>query len=260
MGEQPKTRSEIREEQRRRSASPILIGAIAVLLIGSGIWLGKSLFFDGHPTASTVSTSAPTASAVTSTASPSTSATPTETADPTGAALAAGIESCREAWQLRSAALSAAAKSLGEWGTHLAIMNELQAGKITLATAKARWPATTANAPANIKAFRDADAALAASKAACAAPDAAITGPEADALRTCAKSATVADGILAQARIAIKPWETHLSEQSHFKAGEVTPAIAEAKWRVKWQEGLKTLPGYTNAVKSGGTLTCQLPG
>ncbi|EWT03375.1 hypothetical protein N865_19110 [Intrasporangium oryzae NRRL B-24470] len=257
MGEQPKTRSEIRGEQRRRSTSPLLIGAVAVLLIGSGIWLGKSLFFDGQPTASPVNTSAPTASLATSTTS--TSATPTETADPTAAALAASIASCRDAWQLRSAAMSTAATALGKWATHLAIMNDLQANKITLATAKARWPATTANAPADIKAFREADAALAASKTACAAPDAAVTGPQADALRTCAASAAAADGILAQARTAIRPWELHLSEQSHFKAGEVTPAVAEAKWRIKWQEGLKTLPGYTNAVKSAGALTCQLP-
>lgn len=257
MGEQPKTRSEIREAQRRRSASVILIGGLVLLLIGAGAWLGKSLFFDGptSPTAAPVGTTAPTA-----TTEPTTEPTPTEATETTETVdpLAASLASCREAWKLQSAARAAAAKSLGEWDVHIAIMNELEAGKISLATAKERWPATTANAPANIKAFRTADAALAASKASCAGPDASVTGAEADALRTCAASEKVVDGILAQARIAIKPWETHLNEQSHFKAGEVTPAVAEAKWRVKWQEGLKTLPGYKNAEKAGASATCEL--
>jgi hypothetical protein len=172
--------------------------------------------------------------------------------------LAASIASCREAWQLQSAARAAAATSLGEWNAHIAIMNRLQAGQITLATAKAQWPATTRNAPANIAAFRKADAALAASKASCAEPPASATGGEADALRACAASEKVVDGILVKARVAIKPWEVHLSEQSHFKAGEVAPAVAEAKWREKWREGQKTLPGYVTAAKAGADAGCDL--
>lgn len=258
MGEQPKTRSEIREAQRRRSASPILIGGLVLLLVGAGAWLGKSLFFDGptSPTSAPVSTTAKTA-----TQEPTSEPARTEANESTGTAdpLAASLASCREAWQLQSAARAAAAKSLGEWDAHIAIMNDLEAGKISLATAKEKWPATTANAPANIKAFRTADAALAASKASCVGPDASVTGAEADALRACAASEKVVAGILAQARIAIQPWETHLNEQSHFKAGEVTPAVAEAKWRVKWQEGVKTLPGYKSAAQAGANATCEPP-
>lgn len=255
MGEQPKTRSEIRDAQRRRSTSPILIGGLVLLLIGAGAWLGKSLFFGGStsPTSTSVSTTPATA-----TQEPTSEPTPSEatgTVDP----LAASLASCREAWKLQSAARAAAAKSLGEWDAHIAIMNDLEAGKISLATAKAKWPATTANAPANIKAFRSADAALAASKDACAAPEDGVTGSAADALRQCAAAEKVVDGILAKARIAIAPWETHLNEQSHFKAGEVTPAVAEAKWRIKWQEGQRTLPGYKAAAQAGASATCDLP-
>lgn len=257
MGEQPKTRKQVREAQRRTSStSPLLIGGLILLLVVAAGWVGKTLFLDGDTTST--SADAPVASPTPTSAVTSSEATPSETttsADP----LAASIASCRESWQLRSAARAAAATSLGEWNAHIAIMNRLEAGQITLATAKAQWPATTRNAPANITAFRKADAALAASNASCAVPPAATTGAEADALRACAASEKVVDGILVQARVAIKPWEVHLSEQSHFQAGEVTPAIAEAKWRVKWQEGQKTLPGYVTAARAGASATCELP-
>ena len=156
----------------------------------------------------------------------------------------AAVASCRTAWRLQSAVRADAYRAIGQWIQHLNIMNTLQANKMTLAQAKAAWPATTAKAEEYVAAFRTADKARAASQERCGV-DAAATGPEADAVRRCAASMRTVDSMLAKARIAIAPWETHLKDQSHFKGGGMTPAAAEAAWRVKWKQGLATVPAYT---------------
>ena len=116
------------------------------------------------------------------------------------------------------AARADAYRALGQWDRHLKIMNDLQANKITLAEAKAAWPATTAKAEQYVAAFRATDKARAASKDRCAV-GAAASGPKADAVRQCAASMRTVDNVLAKARIAIAPWEIHLKDQSHFKDG-----------------------------------------
>jgi hypothetical protein len=156
------------------------------------------------------------------------------------------------------AARDDAARALAQWDHHLAIMNNLQAGKISLATAKAQWPITTEKAADNIVTFRQADAALRASKDACAV-DAAAAGADADAIRQCAASMKTIEQVLVPARTAIAPWQTHLKDQSHFKAGEITPASAEAKWRALWQKGVQTMPAYKAAAPKGQSAACSLP-
>ncbi|WP_344942202.1 hypothetical protein [Terrabacter ginsenosidimutans] len=207
-------------------------------------------------------TASPSASPSTASASsPGTTGTPgapspteTATVDP----VAQAVASCRTRWDLQAAARDDAYRSLSQWDRHLDIMNDLQAGKLTLAQAKAAWPATTEKAAENIVAFRTADKALAASKDTCAV-DAAATGATADAVRGCAASMKTVDDVLARARIAIAPWETHLKDQSHFKAGGMTPVAAEAAWRVLWKKGLATLPGYQAVAAKGQSASCRLP-
>ena len=67
------------------------------------------------------------------------------------------------------------------------------------------------------------------------------------------------DNVLAKARVAIAPWETHLKDQSHFKAGGMTPAAAEAAWRVLWKKGLATLPPWSAVAQQGQKAACTLP-
>lgn len=173
--------------------------------------------------------------------------------------MAAALASCRTKWGLQIAARDDAARSLAQWDAHLAIMNNLQAGKIDLPTAKQQWPLTTEKAADNIVAFRQADAALQASKDSCAV-DAAATGANADAIRQCAASMKTIDEVLVPARTAITPWETHLKDQSHFKAGGITATRAEALWRSLWQQGLKRNPPYFTAAAAGAKAACPLAG
>jgi hypothetical protein len=262
MGQQPQTRREMKKAQQGRGwLVPAIVGVLAIVVLGAAVWFGKGLFTSaepsGSPSAIAGATSTPAASTTTTTsAAPTTEVTtePTPAPDP----LVAAVASCRTAWALQSAARADAYRSLSQWDRHLKIMNDLQANKITLAEAKAAWPATTEQAAENVAAFRSADKAFAASKDRCAV-DAAATGPKADAVRGCAASMKTVDNVLAKARVAIAPWEIHLKDQSHFKSGGMTPAAAEAAWRVKWKQGLATLPPWSAVAQQGQQAACNLP-
>lgn len=254
MAEPPLSRREMRERERERTSPgrTIATAIIVLVLLVAGVWFGKALLTsEDGPTAAPATGTTPTRAATEGSA-PTTA--PTTAADP----LAAPIAACQEAWRLQTAAQAAAFTSLSQWRAHLDVMNRLQAGKITLAAAKQEWVPTTAGAAQNIVAFRTADQALTAAKVSCAAPEASVTGAQADALRACAASSTKLNAVLAQARIAIAPWETHLKDQSHFKAGEVTSAAAEARWRALWKKGLATIGGWIAAHTASSGATCTL--
>lgn len=262
MGQQPQTRRAMREaEQARRGYVPVVIGLVAVIVLGAAVWIGKGLFTSPAPSGSP--SEIPGAAAplrTTPGTQPSTTSEPSETMATTTPTdpLTAAVASCRTKWGLQSAARADAYLSLGQWGRHLAVMNDLRAGKITLAKAKVLWAETTVKAIENVAAFRAADKAFTASKDGCTV-DASADGLQADAVRACATSMKTVDTVLASARTAIAPWERHLKDQSHFKAGGMTPAAAEAAWRVLWKKGLATLPAYTAVAAQGQSAACNLP-
>ncbi len=254
MSEQPRSRSEMRAADRRKSRMGILVGLLVVVLIGGGAWLAKGLV-SGPDAPAGAPTTAPPQTAPTTPATPTTSSAPPTTADP----LAAAVAECRQSWKLQTAATDAAATALGQWWTHLMIMNDLQAYKITVPEAKKLWGPTTKDAEQHNAAFDTADAAFTSAKSGCRVPDGAAAGPKTDALRACASASAKQDAVLKNARTAIAVWETHLKDQSHFKAGGMTAIAAEAKWRVLWQKGLATMPAYRNAVAAAKGASCTLP-
>lgn len=258
MTQQPKTRRELREREHRRGPwAAVALTVVALLALGAAVWFGKDLFL-GTPTAGPAALDNTATSPATAPTTPSTEPPTSEPAPATADPVAAQVEDCRSGWQLQAAANKAAATVLTEWDAHLDIMNNLQAGRTTLEQAKKDWAPTTANAPQHIAAFHTADRAFTTSKLRCVAPGAA-TGGVADALATCAESMQVVDGVLAKARTAIEPWETHLKDQSHFKAGGITAARAEALWRSLWQKGLGLNPPYFAAAQTGAKATCSPP-
>ena len=265
MTDQPKTRRERRELERRHGpGAAVALTVVALLVLGAAVWFGKGLFL-GSPTAgpaaldNTSTPRATTAATATAKATTSTEPTASESTPTTVDPVAAQVEVCRRGWQLQAAANKAAAAVLAEWDAHLDIMNNLQAGKTTLEQAKKDWAPTTANAPQHIAAFHAADHAFTSSKLRCVKP-ADATGSAAAALATCAANMQVVDGVLAKARTAIQPWETHLKDQSHFKAGGITAAKAEALWRSLWQKGLALNPPYFAAAQAGAKATCSPSG
>jgi hypothetical protein len=263
----------------RHSRAVLRAGVVAaIVVVGVALYFGTSMFWSGSPPASPTSVGQPTNAVSASSLPPLAQAMngtlsgtpPTDTSTPTPSGqtstttvggippeVAAAVSSCQARWRLESAALAGADRSLSLWRRHLDIMNQLQAGRISLATAKAQWPSTTYKAAESVAGFRSADAALKASPETCAV-DRAATGEAKDALRACAASSRTVDGALVAARVAIAPWEEHLKDQSHFAMGMVTPAAAEAAWRVMWKRGLATLPPYEKMVGGARSATCPL--
>jgi hypothetical protein len=281
VGVHPQTRHEMLERERRARTMLRVGVAVALVVVAVAVYLGTT--FSGNEPAPPASRAAPAAPAstraatptsipglaeamngtLTATPPPDTTTTPASTSTtPMGSIppqLAAAVSSCRTQWGLYSTALSAADRSLSQWRQHLKIMNDLQAGRISLATAKAQWPYTTYKAGDNVIAFRSADAAVAAYPDACSVDDSA-TGRTATAIRTCAASMTTIGNALGRARIAIAPWERHIKDQTHFAMGMMTAPAAEAAWRVMWKQGLATLPPYEAVAPDARAATCPLAG
>jgi hypothetical protein len=278
MREQPQTRHALRAQERRAKTVLAVVVVVGVMVLGTAVYFGTGLLHIGSPSAAHANMGAPTKAVAPSTSpdlaqlmngtltvtpSPETSTT-TEPTHKSAAAvgsipanLASAVSSCQAQWRLESAAVADAGRSLSQWRRHLEIMNDLQAGRISLATAKAQWPYTTYKAVDNVVAFRSADAALAASPDTCAVDNSA-TGRAADAIRACAASLRTDDSALVKARVAIAPWERHLKDQTHFAMGMMTSATAEAKWRVMWKTGLATLPPWDAVAGSAQAAVCPL--
>lgn len=279
MGVQPRTRHELREQERRATAVRRIGVVAAMLVVGAAVYFGMALSGNGSPPASRpnvgpVTNAAPSttqglAEAMNSTFTgtpppdPSTATEPARTPTPKLGSippkLAVAVRSCQAQWRLQSVAFADAARSLEQWRRHVEIMNDLQAGRISLATAKAQWPYTTYKAGPIETAFRSADAALAASPDTCAVDESA-TGRTADSIRRCDASMRKVGNVLFKARVAITPWEQHLKDQTHFAMGMMTPAAAEAAWRVTWKKGQETLPPYEAAAAEARGATCPLGG
>lgn len=281
VGIQPHTRHEMLERERRAKTMLRLGVVVALLLVAAAVYFGSTVLGnEPPPRASHLTAAAPQPAAtpsdlaglaaamngtLTGTPPPDTTTTRVPTpasTTPLGSVppqLAAAVSSCRTQWGLYSTALSDADRSLSQWRQHLKIMNDLQAGRISLATAKAQWPYTTYKAGDNVIAFRSADAAVTAYPDACSVDDSA-TGRTATAIRTCAASMTTIGNALTKARVAIAPWERHIKDQTHFAMGMMTASAAEAAWRVMWKQGLATLPPYEAVAPDARAATCPLAG
>lgn len=253
MEQPPLSRRELRERDRPRSpVTALVIGAIVLAVVAAGLWFGRGLLTTESPEGPRQA--ATTAGVVTSTSPTTASPSTTVTVDP----LAAAVADCKVAWKLQTAATTAAWTSLSQWNNHLYIMNRLQAGKVTLAKAKELWVPTTTKAAENVAAFRTADQAFTSAKVACKAPADTVAGEQAAALRQCATASDTLNAALKAARITIAFWETHLKDQSHFKAGQVSSAAAEAAWRALWKKGVATIPAYLAAQKRVESARCVL--
>jgi hypothetical protein len=258
MEEPPISRRERRERERSTGIPVLLIGALVVLALAAAAWFGRGLLVRDDPG---TAAPGPSGTGVTQTASPTPTGSATSadaSATPAPDPLAAPVANCQVAWKLQSSASAAAARALDQWNSHIYIMNRLQAGKLTLPQAKKLWVPTTTNAQRNIAAFRAADLAYRSARVACAPPAASASGAQVEPLRQCAAAFAQLDASLAQARIAIAPWETHLQDQSHFKAGDTTAMAAEAAWRVLWKKGVATIGGYLSAARSAQGASCPL--
>jgi hypothetical protein len=127
-------------------------------------------------------------------------------------------------------------------------MNQLVAGKITLAQASAYWAATRKGAVHRVERFRRLYGRLGQSELAC---------PVSAASADCADATRAADTALADAYTAITTWNRHIHDMERLRMGQMTPKQATDMWVSMWRAGNREVDVYDR--DSAKTLHRQCP-
>jgi len=156
---------------------------------------------------------------------------------------ATALRECTAVRERQAAPLSAAARSLAQWKVHVGAMNQLVAGRITLAQATAFWSRTRVGADRRAQEFRTADATT---KPATACRRLSGTGP---AVAACARDVVRRAATLRAARTAIDTWQRHIRDMEMLRMGRMSPARATQMWLMNWRRGVRQLDAYDAAVR-----------
>jgi hypothetical protein len=186
------------------------------------------------------SASAPGAADPSGPSSPSSSGEPSPTA-PSAASAGALLESCRALFAQELQAQLAADASMAQWQLHIDAMNQLVAGKITLAEATAYWSSTRKGAIHRVHRFRRLDDRLARSHHEC------TDAGTADAhLTACVQATRAAGRTLDAARTATRTWRHHIREMEMLRRGDITPTRALKMWVAMWHTGQDQVERYSD--------------
>lgn len=172
--------------------------------------------------------------------------------DVTASSVQMMTEQCRSVWTAQSRAVRTASGSLAQWELHVDAMNQLVAGKITLAQATAFWERTRHGALARVARFLAADARLSARRPDCVQLASVRTGPA--ALRSCMRRVDARDELVALAARSIATWTHHIHDMDRLLAGQITPEQATKMWMRKWQKGQQQIDDF-HALKAQAPQT-----
>jgi Mrp family chromosome partitioning ATPase len=214
---------------RRRRWAGVIATAITVAVVISSVWWLS--YDDDRSDAQDVGPA------------PSTPLAATAASD--RAIVEAAMEECRATWEAQAEPLDAAAETLKQWGTHIAAMNQLVAGKITLDQANAFWEQTREQAGEKVDRFRSAQSAYANDRYTCRIPTL-VTTTDVDTARLTACKHQIAqrDKALQSADVAVGTWHHHVMEMNMLRAGTLSPSRAVTLWLEAWKEGAAELKAY----------------
>jgi Mrp family chromosome partitioning ATPase len=178
-------------------------------------------------------------------------------ASPGQAAVAAALQECRSTRKAQAAPLHTAAASLDQWQAHVAAMNQLVAGKITLDQANRFWEQTRVRAAQKVHRFHHADDTYSAGRHACRRPDAVRSAtPDLVALTACRRNVAQRDDALRAARASINTWHHHVRDMNRLRAGDMTPARAVQLWNKYWKQGVDELRHYHQQLRQTDNPHC----
>lgn len=167
---------------------------------------------------------------------------------------AATPRACTTAAAREAQDLRAAARSLSQWQVHVGAMNQLVAGRITLAQASTFWNRTRVGAQQRVSAFLATDRGVAAATARCR-EDLSGSG---SAGAACARSVRLRGLVLAAARTAITTWQRHIDDMEMLRMGRMTGAQAARMWQRNWRKGQAQLATYQAAKRRAhGSTGCR---
>lgn len=239
----------------RRVWATMLIGVVVVLTLAAGV-LGV-LRLAGVTTDDTSTSSRPHGTTPTAPATPA--MTPATTPDTTPAANGdeqQALASCRQLWSLERGVLTAARPAMGQWEQHIAAMNQLVAGKITLTQAVSYWSRSRVRAERHVRAFEAADRSFRSTSASvCPAATARPPGASTD-LAACAEAAGAAGTTLAAARTSMRTWSHHIRDMERLRTGALSPTMAQQMWLQTWKQGARELRVYQHDETRSEQLGC----
>jgi Mrp family chromosome partitioning ATPase len=227
--------------KRRRWISAIATAVTVAVVIATVWWVS---YDDGRTTADGSNGQAPN--------SPLSATIPSDRS-----AVDTALAECRSSWDAQSAPLDAAEASLNQWHAHIAAMNQLVAGEITLDQANAFWERTRVQAAQKVHRFTSADDAYTDGDHACRTPERARnTEVDLTALSACQKDVAQRDQALQAARVTIGTWHNHVMDKNQLRAGNLSPTRAVKLWLKSWKEGAAELKDYRAQLRQTHDASC----
>jgi Mrp family chromosome partitioning ATPase len=172
------------------------------------------------------------------------------------AAVAAAMNECRTTRKAQARPLHAAAASMNQWQVHVTAMNQLVAGKITLAQANQFWERTRVKAAQKVHRFHRANGTYQAGHHSCRTPDLARSSPGLAALTACQHNVAQRDDALQAARDAIHTWHHHVMDMNMLRDGTMSPARAIRLWNKYWKQGVAELHHYHKQLRQTHNQHC----
>jgi hypothetical protein len=206
--------------------------------------------------ASTASGSSASGSTSPSTGSSTTASSASGSASPSATSTAAQLTRCQAAWRGIGQVLQAAEPAMRQWQTHIAAMNQLVAGKITLAQANEFWNTTRAGAHRRYDQFAGQDRQLRRSDAEHGCPTPPATSATTTALTGCERAVAAAAATLAAARTTLARWSEHITDMDRLRSGMLNPTMAQQMWLSMWRQGEREVQVYLQRQKAAATLRC----
>ena len=154
----------------------------------------------------------------------------------------AALAQCRAAWDAVQDVLDAAEPSLRQWEVHIAAMNQLVAGEITLAQASAFWERSRVDAQERYDAF--------------AARDRGEDTGRCTVSGACARAVSAAEDTRGAARTALSRWSHHIADMNRLRAGLLSPEMAQQMWLSNWRQGAAELRVYHQRAGASADLRC----
>jgi hypothetical protein len=151
---------------------------------------------------------------------------------------------CPDLVKAQAPALRAAAKSLAQWKVHVDAMNQLVAGRITLAQATDFWNHTRVGAKRLIGHYQAVRQQLRAD------------APPCDSGARCAAAAQAREQELRIADRALATWNHHVHDMEMLRMGMMTPTQATQMWVRNWHIGVRQLGAYHAAADLARGVHC----
>jgi hypothetical protein len=163
------------------------------------------------------------------------------------------VAQCRTAWQAVQEVLQDAQPSMQQWEVHIAAMNKLVAGEITLAQASTFWEQTRVDARRRYDEFAFSDRRFDGPR--CAAAD--DSSPQAETLTTCARAVAAADSTRDAARTSLARWSRHITAMNRLRNGSLSPTMAQQMWLSTWRQGAAELRVYHQRERALAAQQCK---